>query len=228
MVGERFYLLRTGDDGGIVATGMIAGLPFSDHHWEFTDEETDYVPVEFDALTAEPLPTEVLEATFPGLHWRPQASGTRISSPDAVEAVDRLFVEHLARRGIEVAGESRSPEELGAQQMYSEGSVRRVSVNSYERNTRARRACLEHYGDSCAACGFNFGEVYGPEGEGFIHVHHVREISSIGAEYQVDPINDLIPLCPNCHAMAHHKRQGQAARTIGGLRGLIDSQRQRP
>ncbi len=28
-------------------------------------------------------------------------------------------------------------------------------------------------------------------------------LSEIGQEYKVDPINDLRPVCPNCHTMLH-------------------------
>ncbi|MDC9497701.1 MULTISPECIES: HNH endonuclease [unclassified Pseudoalteromonas] len=38
-----------------------------------------------------------------------------------------------------------------------------------------------------------------------MHVHHIVPISDIGDEYQVDPIRDLRPVCPNCHAMLHRK-----------------------
>jgi 5-methylcytosine-specific restriction protein A len=30
-------------------------------------------------------------------------------------------------------------------------------------------------------------------------------LAEIGEEYEVDPVNDLIPICPNCHAMIHKK-----------------------
>jgi 5-methylcytosine-specific restriction protein A len=30
-------------------------------------------------------------------------------------------------------------------------------------------------------------------------------MSSIGNKYKVDPIKDLRPVCPNCHAMLHQK-----------------------
>ena len=53
--------------------------------------------------------------------------------------------------------------------------------------------------------GFDFGEVYGELGEGFIHVHHLLDLSTIGEEYEVDPIKDLHPVCPNCHAMLHRE-----------------------
>jgi predicted HNH restriction endonuclease len=39
-----------------------------------------------------------------------------------------------------------------------------------------------------------------------MHVHHIRELASIGEEYEVDPIVDLRPVCPICHAMLHTKR----------------------
>jgi 5-methylcytosine-specific restriction protein A len=36
-------------------------------------------------------------------------------------------------------------------------------------------------------------------------VHHLVKISSSGAEHEVDPVTDLRPVCPNCHAMLHRK-----------------------
>ena len=41
----------------------------------------------------------------------------------------------------------------------------------------------------------------GREAEGYIHVHHLRGLSDVGGEYVVDPVNDLRPVCPNCHAV---------------------------
>ena len=51
----------------------------------------------------------------------------------------------------------------------------------------------------------NFEEKYGAIGKDFIHVHHKIPLSEINEEYIVDPVNDLIPVCPNCHAMLHRK-----------------------
>lgn len=84
-----------------------------------------------------------------------------------------------------------------------EGDVLEVVQTKYERNREARKKCIEHFGLSCQACGFDFEKVYGKIGEGFIHVHHLVPVSQQGGEYVVDPIKDLIPLCPNCHAMVH-------------------------
>lgn len=97
------------------------------------------------------------------------------------------------------------PEEIGAGQTYSEGSVTQVVVNRYERDPNARNACIRHYGAKCSICTFEFKHEYGDQFSGFIHVHHIKEISSIKKEYVVDPIKDLIPVCPNCHAIIHRR-----------------------
>ena len=97
------------------------------------------------------------------------------------------------------------PDEVSDRE-YTEGAVRRVQVNSYERDRAARQACISHYGLACTVCGFEFEERYGDLGVGYIHVHHLVPISEIGENYRVDPIKDLRPICPNCHAMIHQRR----------------------
>jgi 5-methylcytosine-specific restriction protein A len=101
---------------------------------------------------------------------------------------------------------------------YTEGSVTTVTVNRYERDNDARTACIAHYGAVCKACNMDFGKTYGELGKGFIHVHHIKPLHTIGAAYKVDPIKDLIPLCPNCHAMIH---KCKPILTVDELKGLI-------
>ncbi len=50
----------------------------------------------------------------------------------------------------------------------------------------------------------SFEEVYGEKAKDYIEVHHIVPISERGGDYMVNPIKDLIPLCPNCHAMVHY------------------------
>jgi hypothetical protein len=97
----------------------------------------------------------------------------------------------------------RLPEEVMVSRGLTEGAVSHVVINAYERNPVARARCIAHYGPSCMVCSFNFGAMYGPLAEGFIHVHHVKRLSEIGAKYEVDPVADLRPVCPNCHAVIH-------------------------
>ena len=84
-----------------------------------------------------------------------------------------------------------------------EGTACRIFVNSYERNLEARRRCIEVHGTKCCICGFDFGLQYGAEAQGYIHVHHIRPLSEIKSNYVVDPVKDLRPVCPNCHAVLH-------------------------
>jgi 5-methylcytosine-specific restriction protein A len=86
---------------------------------------------------------------------------------------------------------------------YHEGHVRSVKVNAYERSSGAREKCIAYHGVACKICGLDFGERYGQLGEGFIHVHHLKPLHKIGEDYVVDHKKDLIPVCPNCHAMIH-------------------------
>lgn|GEM_PF-816280 len=84
-----------------------------------------------------------------------------------------------------------------------EGEVIAVNSKRYERNPIAREKCLLHYGCSCSICGVNLADIYGEVAQGYIHVHHLKQLSDINAQYQVDPIADLRPVCPNCHAIIH-------------------------
>jgi 5-methylcytosine-specific restriction protein A len=102
--------------------------------------------------------------------------------------------------------EARLPEELAPTEELIEGASKSISVNSYERNSVARAQCLEHHGYTCKVCSFNFENYYGTIGRNYIHVHHVVPLSKIKGAYVVDPVNDLVPVCPNCHAMIHSTR----------------------
>ncbi|MEG3897838.1 MULTISPECIES: HNH endonuclease [unclassified Microcoleus] len=95
------------------------------------------------------------------------------------------------------------PDEVDLVQTFREGAVRQVSVNAYEREPKARQKCIDYYGSSCYICDFDFGKTFGQPGKGFIHVHHLKPLSEIAEEYEIDPIKDLRPVCPNCHAMIH-------------------------
>lgn len=89
-----------------------------------------------------------------------------------------------------------------------EGSLITVELTKYERNQEARTLCIKHYGAKCAVCGFDFGKVYGDDFKGMIEVHHTKPLHTIKKDYVVDPINDLVPVCPNCHAAIHLKKDG--------------------
>ena len=86
-----------------------------------------------------------------------------------------------------------------------EGGKYEVKTNKYERNPLNRRLCLALKGYRCGICGFDFEAEYGIIGHNYIHVHHIIPVSKMGPGYKVNPAIDLIPVCPNCHAMLHRK-----------------------
>ncbi|WP_228038577.1 HNH endonuclease [Nodosilinea sp. LEGE 06152] len=106
---------------------------------------------------------------------------------------------------------------------YHEGAVHKVFVNAYERDPKARERCIDCHGLSCKICNFNFGEEFGDLDRGFINVHHLKPLSEVSKEYQVDPIRDLLPVCPNCHAMFHRKEPALSIEEVKAARMGIDS-----
>lgn len=125
-----------------------------------------------------------------GWHW--------IMRPQLAEALEIL---HLVEPEFTVL----LPDEINGKEPCAlvEGAVSRITVNAYERNPKARRKCIDAHGHRCCICGFDFGASYGEVADGYIHVHHLRSLSEIGAAYEVDPTADLRPVCPNCHAVLH-------------------------
>jgi len=111
------------------------------------------------------------------------------------------------------------PDEINNQDNNSlfEGAKKQVIVNIYERDAKARKQCIEEYGYSCIICGFNFEKIYGEIGKNFIHVHHIKPLSEIKEEYKVNPVEDLRPVCPNCHAMLHKKSPAYSIEEIQTL-----------
>ncbi len=96
-------------------------------------------------------------------------------------------------------------EEVDEKVTYIEGAVCKVTINAYERSPEARKKCIEWYGATCSVCGVSLDELYGDVARGLIHVHHICPLASIGSKYKVDPIKDLRPVCPNCHAVVHRR-----------------------
>lgn len=110
---------------------------------------------------------------------------------------------------------STFPDEVEFPEQYFEGASKKVSVNIYERNSEARKKCIKFHGYVCAVCKFDFRKFYGSIGENYIHVHHIVPLSEIKKEYKLDPVKDLIPVCPNCHAIIH---RAQPSLTVEQLR----------
>lgn len=105
---------------------------------------------------------------------------------------------------------------------FVEGQMQQVTSTTHERNLQARAACIAHYGTRCSICNFDFARFYGAIGEGLIHVHHITPIATMSGSYHIDPIRDLRPVCPNCHAIIHRRNPPYALDEIAAL--MVDKQ----
>lgn len=143
--------------------------------------------------------------------WKSLSFSLR-KSPLEINTDDHALTEHLINLWVErffgcvisltpLEETTDNPEIIGL----PEGAVREETVNRYERSRFNRSICLNFHGTNCKACGMDFRSIYGEIGAGFIHVHHIIPVSRLGAGYIINPIDDLIPVCPNCHAMLHRK-----------------------
>lgn len=206
-IGDRFFLSRTGKDTpGLIGSGYIVSDPFIAADIEFPEKKSWYVKIKFDHITDTPEKViishkELAERLSVDTRvFTPQKSGSPYK-PDDLE-LEKLWENLIGVRDFVYPDEA----DVKDDNIYTEGAKTTVPINKYERNKEAREKCIEIHGCQCKACGINLGLIYGYLGKGYIHVHHIIQLKDIGHEYEVDPENDLVPLCPNCHAMIHQSK----------------------
>lgn len=218
--GDRAFLMRLGKEPkGIMAAGYVDTPPFLSKHW-IEDKLVHRVMIDFESIInpekEQLLSLDILnQGNLEKVTWTPQSSGVEINS-DVVDELEAVWFDFLTNRGI--GQKSFIETERNEQLVYTEGMSNQVLVTKYERNRYARKTCINYHGLSCSVCKFNFEKRYGELGKDFIHVHHLRRVADIGTEYIVDPIKDLRPVCPNCHAMIHKRKDPY---TIDELKDII-------
>jgi 5-methylcytosine-specific restriction protein A len=149
---------------------------------------------------------------------------SQFSSEEQAIAAERIRMVFKVRPPMMIRNSELSAGDTPQSIDFKEGSVRRVSINRYERNKGARDACLRKYGWHCKVCEILLEHVYGEIGRNFIHVHHVKPIAMRQREYKFDPLKDLVPVCPNCHEMLHMR---QPPFSIYELRQRLRARRKR-
>jgi len=132
------------------------------------------------------------------------------SNEELTQIVSHLLSLNLAIILNLLSSKILEPEEEGKK--YDQLSSR------YERSLKNRAACIAYHGVTCKVCDMNFSDTYGSTGAGFIHIHHLYPLSIGEGSKPVNPIKDLVPVCPNCHAMIH---RGKELLTIEKLREAI-------
>lgn len=211
--GDRIFLIRLGEEPrGIMGSGYAKSSYYLAPHWDGTEGKvTNYIDVEFDILL-----NPKINKLFDKKHidsidknniqqWFPQQSGISIKQ-EVLDSLESKWFDFIKENKYIKNSFISNDVITEIKETFLEGKSKDITQTRYERNPEARKRCLSHYGYSCKICSFNFEKNFGEIGAGYIHVHHINQISEIGKEYEIDPIKDLIPVCPNCHAMIHSKR----------------------
>lgn len=198
---------------GLIGHGIVTSEVFETEHYSDPARTLRYVDIEWDALLplGSQIPSAVLADAVPRVRWDSFRESGRTLPAESEPELRRLWQEYGPRQDGDpvflIPG------------TYPEGAVTRVEVNRYERSPEARRRCLAFHGTSCAACGFSFQEHYGEVAKDFVHVHHIVPVSRLGPGYQLDPEADLVPLCANCHNVAH--LGVSVPRSVAEIRAMI-------
>ncbi|ONI46748.1 hypothetical protein AN644_02630 [Candidatus Epulonipiscium fishelsonii] len=66
--------------------------------------------------------------------------------------------------------------------------------------------CLEYYGAICEVCGTDYGYTYGNKFERLIDIHNMKSSNEEYDNLDVNPEEDLVPVCHNCHFIMHTKK----------------------
>jgi predicted HNH restriction endonuclease len=158
---------------------------------------------------------EVIPAGRESNYWR-----------DGVRSIDvETYQKMLKLAGVKVGAQApppAAPEPTDSSidfESGSEGSPTLRYVVTYERDPKYRRQALAIHGLTCKACDENMAERYGAYAHGLIHVHHVVPVSTYDAPCKIDPGTDLVPVCPNCHAVIHRKKARTL--TIAEVRAML-------
>ncbi|WP_319576010.1 HNH endonuclease [uncultured Desulfobacter sp.] len=105
---------------------------------------------------------------------------------------------------------------------FKEGEKKYRYTSFYERDPKLRAEAVKFHGKAgvrCKVCGFDFEATYGSRGKGFIEVHHLKAVSSLGGSTNVNPETDMVLVCSNCHRMIHRKKD--EILTIDQLKKLL-------
>jgi len=86
-----------------------------------------------------------------------------------------------------------------------EGKEQKRYISTYERHPKLRESAIKIHGLKCKICDFDFEKTYGEHGKEYIQIHHTKPLHKQNKESEVS-INDLVPVCANCHVMIHRKK----------------------
>ncbi|MET4061940.1 5-methylcytosine-specific restriction protein A [Arthrobacter sp. UYP6] len=149
------------------------------------------------------LPAELLTASVPDLNWNAVRSTGTIVPAQAQASLRSAWASYLRSLPVPEGWQGAVDPTIPLPGSMPQDTLRQVAVNRFEHDPDAVQRCVAFHGTSCAACGLSMQQIYGPAGAEYIQVHHIVPPAAIGPDYVLDPVSDLLPMCPNCHAMSH-------------------------
>jgi hypothetical protein len=217
VLGDRVFLLRQGTNRGMIGSGVVTQGSYLDAHFDSSrrGEKAVYCDLKYDTVlpVADVLPIKELQATNLGLPWNSMLKGGVEVPGQSVEKLELIWRQHLIRVGritpqrseeilaVEIPDEDEAdfPEGREMYRLHRLRERNRVLVEKVK--SQAERAGKLR----CAACDFDFLEVYGDLGKGFIECHHTVPISEY-KKNQKTRMEDIALVCANCHRMLHRRR----------------------
>lgn len=97
-------------------------------------------------------------------------------------------------------------------ELITEGEAIIKTSKITERSQKLRNIAIEHFSCNgiikCDCCGFEFKTYYGDTyGKTCIEIHHLKPIFQYEGKSETktieDALNNLLPVCPNCHRVIH-------------------------
>jgi 5-methylcytosine-specific restriction protein A len=204
--GDMFFINALGksEQKGLFCSGYVKELcenvPSNVKESRITNNLRGAITVLLNPNKDRILDIKILEEKLPNVRWFTQNCGIEIREE---------YIGELIKLWDSFLSDNNYLNYECTEKEYLEGNLQQKLISKHERNMEARIICIKHYGYICQVCKINMQEKYGDVGENFIHVHHKRFLSNIKTEYKIDPINDLITVCPNCHSMLHRKVNGK-------------------
>jgi len=151
--------------------------------------------------------------------WTITEKGEKILIQENGDIIDYLFSKHFAYDDVKIAlgkiSENKETIILDEDVIISEGKKKYLSRKVFDRSSKLRDAAIKHFfhgGQTyCFACDFNFEKVYRELGRGFIEIHHIKPVfdydDSDSEKAILDALENVIPLCSNCHRMLHRSKE---------------------
>ena len=187
-----------------IAATQLDSLPPEEINWSTTYEievdQREYPPLE---ILARALSLET------GQEWISSDLAARSEEFDLLanagfriaKKLSDDYSKHDKEQFLDPSEDEPAKDETGSEK---EGGRRPNRGTRIERSRTLRDKCLKHHGHACKVCDLRFEDRYGEIGRDFIHVHHLRPLAETG-ERKTNPHTDLVPVCPNCHAMLHKR-----------------------